>query len=345
MKLVVNGHNALLILFVCFISSILLVWLMKKVAIYLGVYDVPNERKIQKTPVPLLGGVGIFLTFLLGYILFGTPSDIMSSILIASFLILLLGIFDDIKPIPAKYKFVVHLLIASIIVFYGNLRLDNASLFGLNIKFGIASPLVTILLVVGIINAINLIDGLDGLSGGIASIYFLTTAVLGFILNRFGGLDITISIIMLGATLGYLVHNFPPAKVYMGDAGSTFIGLMISIIMLIGFKTLTLTSLIIPSLLLAIPILDTLFAIIRRKLKHKPAMQPDKEHLHHQLLKMNLSKTKTLLIIYSINALFSITSIFYAIGYQYEMIVCYVVLLFLVLFLILKTNIIFERKK
>lgn len=345
MNLVVNGHNALLILLVCFISSILLVWLMKKVAIYLNVYDIPNERKIHKNPIPLLGGVGIFLTFLFGYILFGTPSDIMSSILIASFLILLLGIFDDIKPIPAKYKFIVHILIASIIVFYGNLKLDNASLFGLSIKFGSFSPFITILLIVGIINAINLIDGLDGLSGGIASIYFLTTAILGFILNKFGGLDIIISIIMLGATLGYLVHNFPPAKIYMGDAGSTFIGLMISIIMLIGFKTLTLTSLIIPSLLLAIPILDTLFAIIRRKLRHKPAMQPDKDHLHHQLLRMNLSKTKTLLIIYAINILFSITSIFYAIGYQYEMIICYIVLLFLVLFLILKTNIIFERKK
>ncbi len=345
MKLVVNGHNALLILLICFISSVILVWLMRKVAMYLGVYDIPNERKIHKKPIPLLGGVGIFLTFLFGYILFGTPSDIMSSILIASFLILLLGIFDDIKPIPAKYKIVVHILIAAIVVFYGNLKLDNASLFGLNIRFGAFSPFVTMLLIVGIINAINLIDGLDGLSGGIASIYFLTIAILGFILNKFGGLDIIISIIMLGATLGYLVHNFPPAKVYMGDAGSTFIGLMISIIMLIGFKTLTLTSLIIPSLLLAIPILDTLFAIIRRKLRHKPAMQPDKDHLHHQLLKMNLSKTKTVLIIYAINILFSITSIFYAIGYQYEMIICYIVLLFLVLFLILKTNIIFERKK
>ena len=150
---------------------------------------------------------------------------------------------------------------------------------------------------------------------------------------------------MLGATLGYLVHNFPPAKIYMGDAGSTFIGLIISIIILIGFRTLTLTSLIIPLLLLAIPILDTLFAIIRRKLKHQPAMQPDKEHLHHQLLKMNFSKVKTILIIYAINIMFSVTSIFYAIGYEYEMIVCYIILLFLVIFIILKTNIIFERKK
>ena len=341
----VNGHNVFFVLGVCFITSVLLVWLMRKVAMYLEVYDIPNERKVHKTPVPLLGGVGIFLTFLLGYIFFCEPSDIMSSILIASFLILLLGIFDDIKPIPAKYKFVVQILIAAIVVFYGNLKLDEASFLGLHIKLGMFSPFITIIMIVGIINAINLIDGLDGLSSGIASIYFLTTAIIGFILNKFGGLDIIISIIMLGATLGYLVHNFPPAKIYMGDAGSTFLGLIISIIILIGFRTLTLTSLIIPSLLLAIPILDTLFAIIRRKLKHQPAMQADKEHLHHQLLKMNLSKTKTILIIYAINALFSVTSIFYAIGYEYEMIVCYIILLFLVLFLILKTNIIFERKK
>ena len=341
----VSGHNAFLVLGVCFVTSVLLVWLMRKVAMYLGVYDIPNERKVHKTPVPLLGGVGIFLTFLFGYILFGEPSDIMSSILISSFLILLLGIFDDIKPIPAKYKLVVHILIAAVVVFYGGLKLDELSFLGIHIKLGIFAPFVTVLMIVGIINAINLIDGLDGLSSGIASIYFLTTAIIGFILNKFGGLDITISIIMLGATLGYLVHNFPPAKIYMGDAGSTFIGLIISIIILIGFRTLTLTSLIIPSLLLAIPILDTLFAIIRRKLKHQPAMQPDKEHLHHQLLKMHFSKVKTILIIYLINAIFSVTSIFYAIGYEYEMIVCYIVLLFLVIFVILKTNIIFERKK
>ena len=341
----VYGHNAFLVLGVCFVTSVLLVWLMRKVAMYLGVYDMPNERKIQKAPVPLLGGVGIFLTFLIGYIFFCKPSDIMSSILIASFLILLLGIFDDIKPIPAKYKFIVQILIAAIVVFYGGLKLDEASFLGLHIKLGIFSYPLTIIMIVGIINAINLIDGLDGLSSGIASIYFLTTAIIGFILNKFGGLDIIISIIMLGATLGYLVHNFPPAKIYMGDAGSTFIGLIISIIILIGFRALTLTSLIIPLLLLAIPILDTLFAIIRRKLKHQPAMQPDKEHLHHQLLKMNFSKVKTILIIYAINIMFSVTSIFYAIGYEYEMIVCYIILLFLVIFIILKTNIIFERKK
>lgn len=360
MNFIVNGYNAFVILGSCFLFSVLLVWLMKKIASGVGVVDVPNERKVHKTPVPLLGGIGIFLSFLLGYMIFGKKSDIMNSILIASFLVLLLGIFDDMtksnrkrgieiegKPfeIRAIYKFIVHICIASIIVFYGGLELSKASIFGLNIDFGVFAPFVTIIIIVAIINAMNLIDGLDGLCGGISSIYFATIAVIGFILNKFGGLDIMISVIMLGATLGYLVHNFPPAKIYQGDAGSTFIGLMISVIMLIGFKTLTLTSLIIPALVLAIPILDTLFAIIRRKLKHQPAMKPDKEHLHHQLLKMSKSTRKTVLMIYAVDIIFSITSIFYTIGYKREMIICYVFILFFVGFLVLKTDIIFDRKK
>lgn len=345
-NLSVNGHNVFLIVIVCFLTSAFLVWVMKKVAIHIGAFDIPNEkRKIHDKPVPLLGGIGIFLSFLIGYMLFGIPSSIMSSILISSFLILLLGIFDDIKPIPAKYKIIVHTLIAAIVVFYGNLQLESVAIFGIIINFGFFSTFVSMLIIVGIINAINLIDGLDGLCAGISSIYFLTIAIIGFILNKFGGLDIMISVIMLGANLGYLLHNFPPAKIYQGDAGSTFTGLIISIIILIGFKTLTLTSLVIPLLVLAIPILDTLFAIIRRKLQHKSVMIADKDHLHHQFLKMNFSKTKTLLIIYAINILFSITSIFYTTGYKTEMIICYILLLFIVIFLVLKTDIIFKRRK
>ena len=139
---------------------------------------------------------------------------------------------------------------------------------------------------------------------------------------------------MLGSTLGYLVHNFPPAKISQGDAGSTFLGLMIAVIFLLGFKTTTLTSLIIPLLILAIPIMDTLFAIIRRKLKGQSIDHADKEHIHHQLLK-KLSKKSTLLVI---------TTILYTLGNKKELIVCYVLLVFIVLFLVFKTNVIFEKK-
>ncbi len=346
----VNGHNIFLIVAICFISSLIFVEIMKRVAIFLKILDIPNEkRKIQKSPVPLLGGLGIFFAFLLGYMIFAPKNNLMLSVLIGSFLIMLLGLFDDMTkcstPMPNKYKVIVQLIVAAIVVFYGGLNLTKISIFDLNIDFTkvpIIASVLTMLIIVATINAINLIDGLDGLCGGIASIYFLTIAIIGFILNKFGGLDIILSLIMLGSTLGYLFHNFPPAKIYQGDAGSTFLGFMISVIFLLGFKTTTLTSLIIPLLILAIPIMDTLFAIIRRKLKGQPIDHADKEHLHHQLLK-HFSKKSSLLVIYGINLLFSITTIFYVLHKKVEVAVCYVILIFLVLFLILKTNIIFER--
>lgn len=345
MNFMVNGHNIFLIVFVCMLASFLFVMLMKKVATYVGALDMPNKRKVHTEPIPTLGGVGIFLAFLLGFMLFVDSSTLMLSILISSFLILILGIFDDIKPIDAKYKFIVHIIIACIIVFYGKLQITDIKFFGLNFSLAGIAPIVSIIVIVAIINAINLIDGLDGLCAGISSIYFLTIAIIAIILNKFGGLDIILSLIMLGATLGYLIHNFPPATIFMGDTGSTFLGLMIAVIMMIGFKTYTLTSLVIPLVILAIPIMDTLFAIIRRKIKGVSIGKPDKEHFHHQLLKLNKSKTKTVLVIYGINIIFSITTILYVIGYKKEMTICYVFILFLMVFLVFKTNILFDWKK
>lgn len=349
MNYIINGHNIFLIVAVCFFSSVMFVQLMKKTAIFLHVLDVPNEkRKIHTKPMPLLGGIGIFLAFLLGYMLFAPKDNLMLSILISSFLIMLLGLFDDMTksntPMPNKIKLLVQTIVSLIVVFYGGLKLTKASIFGLQINFGIFSELVTIFIIVACINAMNLIDGLDGLCAGISSIYFLTIAILGFILNRFGGLDVIISLIMFGCVMGYLVHNFPPAKIYQGDAGSTLCGLMIAVVILIGFRTTTVTSLIIPLLLLAIPIMDTSFAMIRRKLKGQKFDQADKEHLHHQLLKV-FSKKSTLLIIYAINFAFSATTIFYTLGYKKVTGICYILLIFIVLYIILKTDIIFEHEK
>ncbi len=353
MNLIVNGYNVFLIVAVCFFSSIILVYLTGKVAASFNFVDIQvGEGKVsRKKAIPTLCGIGIFLSFLIGYMFFGPKNDLMLSILIASFLILLLGIFDDISKtkenlrIKPIYRLIIHIIIAAIIVFYGGLKIKGASLFGINLNFGFTAPFISMFIIVGSINAINLIDGMDGLSSGIASIYFLTIAILGFILNKFGGVDIILSLIMLGSVLGYLVHNFPPAKALMGDSGSTFIGLMIAVIALLGFKTLTLTSLVVPLLILAIPICDTLFAIIRRKLIKKPFFEGDGKHVHHQLYKLTSSKTKTILIIYAVNIIFSATSIFYTLGYKNEMIICYIFLLFLMLFLVMKTDIIFERKK
>lgn len=344
MNFIVNGYNVFIIILTTFLTSLILTHLMIKISKNMNIMDIPNERSVHKKPTPLLGGIAIFLSFLFGFILFGNQNPLMISILIASFLILLLGIFDDIKPIKARYKFIIHILVALIVVFYGGLKLTHVDIFGLSLNFKWMSPYVTILIIVGIINAVNLIDGLDGLCAGISSIYFLTIGVIALILNKFNGLDIILSFIMLGSTLGFLVFNFPPAKIFMGDTGSTFLGLMISVIMLLGFKTVTLTSLLIPLVLLILPITDTLFAIIRRALNKKPIGQADKEHIHHQLLK-HLSTRKTILVIYVVDLIFSVVSIFYAIGKKKEMIIFYILLMFILLYLVFKTNVIFKKKE
>lgn len=344
MNFIVNGYNVFIIILTTFLTSLILTHLMIKISKNMNIVDIPNERSVHKKPTPLLGGIAIFLSFLFGFILFGNQNPLMISILIASFLILLLGIFDDIKPIKARYKFIIHILVALIVVFYGGLKLTHVDIFGLSLNFKWMSPYVTILIIVGIINAVNLIDGLDGLCAGISSIYFLTIGVIALILNKFNGLDIILSFIMLGSTLGFLVFNFPPAKIFMGDTGSTFLGLMISVIMLLGFKTVTLTSLLIPLVLLILPITDTLFAIIRRALNKKPIGQADKEHIHHQLLK-HLSTRKTILVIYVVDLIFSVVSIFYAIGKKKEMIIFYILLMFILLYLVFKTNVIFKKKE
>jgi len=346
MNLEVNGFNLMNIVLVTFVTSLLLVPIIKKIAIHINALDIPNERKVHKVPIPRIGGLAIFLAFLLGYILYGQVSTQMLSILIGSFIIILTGIVDDINPIKARYKFLCQTIAAAIAVVYGKLFFSNITLLGLNLVFPTwINMILSIIFIVAIVNAINLIDGLDGLSSGISSIYFLTIAILGFVLNKLGGLDVILALIMFGSTLGFLVHNFPPAKIFMGDTGSMFLGFMIAVIALLGYKVATITSVIVPIIILFIPIFDTLVAIIRRALKHESIGKPDKEHLHHQLLRMTSSPTKTVLIIYFVNAIFSAISILFVLGDNKQAIAIYVLVMIFFLFLVLKTNILFDHNK
>jgi len=343
-------ERVLLIVLTTFVFTALFIPIVKKIALFVGAMDIPNERKIHKAPIPRLGGLGIYGGFLLGYMLFGQHSVQMNAILIGSFIILITGIIDDIKPVPAKYKILGQIAGAAVIPLYGGIVLQDVSAFGIYLNFGIFAYPVTIIFIVALINCINLIDGLDGLSSGISSIYFLTVGIIGLLLNNSNGLDIALTFIMLGSTLGYLFHNFPPAKIFMGDSGSMFLGYIIAVIALLGFKNITLTSVIVPMLLLAIPIMDTLFAILRRLINHKPIGEPDKNHFHHQLLKLNLSKKKTVLMIYLIDLLFAISSILYAIGNRMlgtniYGIVIYIILLVLTIILVVRTNIIWDHDK
>lgn len=317
---------------------------IKKIAIHIGALDIPNERKVHKTPTPRLGGLGIFFGLLCGYMLFGTPSELMNSILIASFIIVITGMIDDIKPLKASTKLIGQFMAACIVTFYGNVSLQNLSMWGFSVEFGFLVYPVTIFFILGCINCINLIDGLDGLAGGISAIYFLTIGIITTVKGYFA-LEFVLCFVMLGACLGFLVHNFNPAKIFMGDSGSMLLGLIISVVALLGFKAATLSSLIIPLLVLAIPILDTLFAILRRKLKGESISTPDKFHIHHQLLKRNFSQRATVIIIYIIDLLFAAASIIYALGNPKFGYIVYGVLLLIVVLFVYKTDVVYDHNE
>lgn len=332
---------------VTFIFSVLIMPVMKRIAHHIGAIDIPRRdeenRHIHKKPIPKLGGVGIFFAFLFGYMLFGQNSIKMNAILIGSFIIILIGIIDDINDLRASRQLVAQLVAAAVIVFYGRIVLTDITAFGFHIQFGIFSELITILFIVGCINIINFTDGLDGLSGGVTSIFYITTAVICFYQGRLGTLEMTLTLLMLGSTLGFLVHNFYPAKIFAGQS-SMFMGFMISIICLLGFKGTALTSLFVPLAILGLPILDTLFAIIRRTLKGQPIFSADRCHIHHQLLGMNFSHRATVVIVYIINILFALTSVFYVLKDPLAAKIIYVILTIIVVWFVCYTNIITEKK-
>ena len=329
-----------------FLTSALIMPFMKKIAVHVGAIDIPRSeegnRHIHKREIPKLGAVGIFLSFLLGYMLFGEQSVRMNSILIGSFIMILTGIVDDIKPIKAWQKLIGQLIAASVIVFYGGILLNNITAFGLSFDFGILSYPITLFFIIACSNIINLIDGLDGLSGGICSIFYITIGIIGLYQGRSGSLVMILTFIMLGSTLGFLVHNFYPAKIFAGDC-STFMGFIISVITLLEFKGPALTSFFVPVMILGIPILDTLFAIIRRLLKGQAPFQADKKHLHHQLLGMNFSQRNTVLIIYGMNILFAAASIFYTLKDPLYGQIIYIIIFIIFLWFVLHTTIISDK--
>ena len=345
MNITVNNVNIFLIILTTFISSLIYVPICKRIAKHIGAIDKPNERKVHEKPMPRLGGLAIFASFVTGYILFGNITTQMISILLGGFVIIITGIIDDINPIKARNKFLAQILAACIVVFYGKFYLTETTFFGMYFNFGDFGWIMSIILIVGSINAINLIDGLDGLAAGTCSIYYITMAIIGITMYLYNGLDVLLCTIMIGSTLGFLVYNFNPASIFMGDTGSMFLGYMISIIALLGFKTATFTSFVIPILIMFIPILDTLLAILRRIIKRESIGTPDKEHFHHQLLSRTSSVKKTVLLIYFVNICFSAVSILYSLGDTNRAITLYIILMAIVLFFILKTDILYKHRK
>lgn len=300
-------------LILCFIASVLITPFVKKFAIAIGATDKPNARKVHQTIMPRLGGLAIYISFMIGFlILRPTDSDVSAlPIIIGSFIIIITGALDDRFQLSAKVKLIGQLLAAGVIVLGGiQLQFINIPFIDEQLNFGYFSIPLTILWIVGITNAINLIDGLDGLAAGVSSIALITISVMAILMGNV--FVASIGLILLGSTLGFLVYNFHPAKIFMGDTGALFLGFMISVLALLGFKNITIFSLIVPIIILGVPISDTFFAIIRRFVNKQPLTAPDKSHLHHCLLNLGYSHRQTVLMIYGIAAMFGLAAVIFS---------------------------------
>lgn len=299
-----------LTLFICFMLTILLTPLIKKLAIRIGAVDKPNQRKVHMKVMPRLGGLAIYISFIAGVLLLQPDSPHSLPILLGSLIIVLTGIIDDIRELSPRVKLMGQLAAALVVVLSG-IHVEFINLpFGGQLEFGIFSIPLTILWIVGVTNAINLIDGLDGLAAGVSSIALLTISGMAIIM---GDAYVTVlGLILMASTIAFLFYNFYPAKIFMGDTGALFLGYMISVLSLLGFKNVTFISLIIPALILGVPISDTFFAIIRRLVHKQPLSAPDKSHLHHCLLRLGFSHRQVVLIIYAIATMFSLAAFIFS---------------------------------
>ena len=288
------------------VISLVLVPFVAKLAIKIGAVDKPNARKVHTKLMPRMGGLAIYLSFFAVLFFSHDLTQEHIGLFVGGTVLILVGIIDDMKDIPAKVKLLGQIAAACIVVAAG-VRVEFMTNFILGGMFPlyIFSVPFTVIWIVAIINAVNLIDGLDGLAAGTSIIAAVTMAVSGYATGQ--NEMASIALILIGATVGFLKYNFHPAKIFMGDTGSMFLGYNLAVLAVMGFtKSFTLLSLVTPILVLAIPILDTLFAIIRRKMNNKPIFKPDKNHLHHCLLNYGFSHRDTVLIIYAVSAVLAL---------------------------------------
>ncbi|MFC4558020.1 MraY family glycosyltransferase [Virgibacillus kekensis] len=293
------------------IATLLLVYPIKEIATKIGVIDIPNYRKVHKNPTPSLGGLAIFLGTIVGLLYIRPSHDAFLEISIGALIIVLTGVLDDKYTIRPVLKLTGQIIAAAVIINAG-LIIEKITLpfFGV-VELNFFSVAITLIWIVGITNAINLIDGLDGLASGVSTIALISILIMAILDQRI--LVIYLCIVLIGSNFGFLFHNFHPAKIYMGDTGSMFLGFSISVISILGlFKNVTLFSFIIPIIVLAVPIFDTLFAMVRRKLSGKKIMAPDKKHIHHQLLSAGFSHRTTVLIIYGFSVMFGALAIIFS---------------------------------
>ena len=286
---------------------------VRRLAHKIGAVDVPKDaRRMHDHPIPRMGGLAIFLGFLLAVLVFAPLTTQLRGMLLGAVVIVVLGIFDDIYSLPAMLKFVVQIVAALIAVGSGNMIevLSNPNIFSSNPywELGWLAWPVTVIWIVAITNAVNLIDGLDGLACGVSTISSLSMLVIALVL---GEGDVAIFLAALaGGCVGFLPYNLNPAKIFMGDTGSTFLGFVLAVVSIQGmFKMYSVISFVVPFLMLGLPIFDTAFAFIRRIAKGQSPMRPDRSHVHHRLIDMGFSQKQAVAVLYVISAILGLSAV------------------------------------
>ena len=286
---------------------------VKSLAFRVGAVDVPKDnRRMHDHPIPRMGGLAIFFGFLLSVLIYVELTPELTGMLLGGVIIVVLGIFDDIYALGAKFKLMVQIAAALVAVLSGNVIevLSNPNVFSSDLwwELGWLAYPVTIIWIVAITNAVNLIDGLDGLACGVSTISSLTMLVISLAVA-----DGPVAVIMAalaGGCIGFLPYNLNPAKIFMGDTGSTFLGYMLATVSIMGlFKFYAVISFAVPFLILGLPIFDTANAIIRRVAAGRSPMSPDRGHVHHKLIDMGFNQKQAVAILYAISATLGLTAV------------------------------------
>ena len=281
-----------------------------------GALDKPDARKVHVRPIPRIGGIGIYAAFMVSILVRLTFVDLapeymtsLIGLMVGGTIIVAIGIIDDYCDLPAKVKLLGQIIAAAVVVIGFDVRIDVITdPLGDYIYLEFLAIPATIFWIVGLTNTVNLIDGLDGLAAGVSSIAALTI----FLVAMEEGIPTVamVTIALAGAAVGFLYYNFNPARIFMGDTGSMFLGFMLAGISVVGaVKSAATIALIVPILALGLPILDTTFAIVRRARNHRPIFKPDKGHLHHRLLAHGFSQKQAVLLMYVVSALFGLCAL------------------------------------
>lgn len=301
--------NYIYIFFVSFIISILSVPFYTRMAVRLGIIDIPDERKHHEAQIPLLGGLGIITAVGLCCLIFAKYNHKLLYFFISNAIIVATGIYDDRKGMSPYSKLFMEILAATSAIFLMKIKFEfgNTDLKWINVD--VAMVLFSYFWIILVTNAVNLVDGVDGLASGIS---YMAYASLLFAAGRGYVLNAIVCLAMLGGILGFLRYNMPKASVFMGDTGSLFLGYNIALVSMTSFgKTSTILAVVIPALFITIPIFDTFSAFILRILRKQNPLKADRQHLHYRLLDLNLTSAQTLIVFYALSILLSCIAIIF----------------------------------